>query len=104
MYNGIKPTRLWHLTPRKYFDRMIQDKIEVRNGFTQRSKSEQTKLVALLLSGTLGVAYSYGMFSPEKTLTTIVRPPGACDPPKMQCPNTPAPAPDKDCPLRPCDK
>lgn len=85
MNNGIKPTRLWHLTGKKHFRNLIQDKVTARPRFEQRNRWEKLKIVGLVVSALATICYTYGIFSPEKGLTTIIRPPGACDPPKKKC-------------------
>lgn len=105
--NGIKPTRLWHFTGKKHFRYWLNDKLTARHNshHEQRDRKELLQLVGLALAFTSGIAYSYGLFSPPKDLTTVIRPPGTCDTkPKKSCPKTgiPPPCSSVNEPFKPC--
>ncbi|KAG6463035.1 hypothetical protein O3G_MSEX013617 [Manduca sexta] len=89
MYNGIKPTRLWHRTGRKHFWRLVNERINARPGFDVSEKKDRLQILAIVLTGLSSIMYSYGMFSPPLDTTTIIRPPGSCDGVRRRCPNMP---------------
>lgn len=75
MDNGIKPTRLWHLTGKKHFRRIILDRICTKPPFSQRGRRDFVQFVGLVLAASLGLMASYGMFSPPEKVRNV----GKCD-------------------------
>lgn len=98
--NGIKPTHLWYLTPRKHFLAVIKDRLGARKLSDQREKKDQLQIAAILLGSVTALLYSFGYFSPEKTLTTIIRS-DPCDTKSVKESMPPCP---KDCIKQPCTK
>lgn len=103
MDNGIKPTRLWYLTGRKHFKLMVNKRLSLTPP-NEDPRKDFFKVVAIILPSVLGLAYSYGVFSPargclrekenivEKTEAPTTGPPLPCPavkPPKraLKCPS-----------------
>lgn len=58
--NGIKPTRLWHLTSKKHFCRDICDKIMTVYPHEQRNKFQILQLLAIGVPMVMAYRYTYG--------------------------------------------
>lgn len=83
MFKGIKPTKLWYYTPLKYF----RERINQRNFRPYVNGMEVGEnvytVVGIVLGSAAAFMYSFGMFSPKKHLTTVVKP-KECDMPKRK--------------------
>lgn len=62
MNNGIKPTRLWRLTGKKHFQKIMADK---HNAVTlvDRGQIPKLKLLSFIFASVAGISYSYGKYS-----------------------------------------
>lgn len=111
MDNGPKPTRLWHLTGRKHFERTISDRVgdlKWLHPICGRLRRDGTQLLFLTLA--LGVAGSYAMgkFDPASFTTTTTQENMQPDCTVMtgkKCPHSKPPAPTlPPCPCKEDDK
>lgn len=94
MNNGIKPTRLWHLTGKKYFRKLILDRECSRPPHNQRNIKDLLQVAGIALASGIGILASYGMLSPPKKVATVMkcdtsRAKKSCKPPKEPCSSTP---------------
>lgn len=71
MKPGIKPSHLWHWTPRKWFESVLKDRLSIKN-IDQRDKNELLKTNFIVMSISLLLMYSYGIIDPKETITRMI--------------------------------
>ncbi|CAH2054287.1 unnamed protein product, partial [Iphiclides podalirius] len=93
MFNGIKPTRLWHLTSRKFLNKMTQERQEYfKQSWKQLEQPYFLQFVGIHLGAVAGVLYSLGWFEKPVCPARLKKEEGemeeaaadqACDPEKV---------------------
>ncbi|XP_013147558.1 PREDICTED: uncharacterized protein LOC106110330 [Papilio polytes] len=64
---GIKPTRLWHLTGKKHYKQLMDNRHEAGNRpFYPRDRPQLLQLIALNVATLGGILYTYGWFTPKE--------------------------------------
>lgn len=96
MNNGIKPTRLWHLTGKKHLASILKNKEDaLPRPLSSRRMKDTLQLYGVLLTAVAALWYSFGKMSPPPDLTKMKKPlKNPCEPPPpKKCTGKPGPCP-----------
>ena len=106
MWNGIKPTRLWHKTGKVHMKNMLNARYSARlvsecdRVYNQRKRPDMLAFYTLVMSSAAFAAYMFGVFSPPNDCTKNKKDEVEEECRTQPCPRLKPPTPPQKCPKR----